>query len=44
MRQIEQVYLINERNFEMALNSLLCGELPPEDPEEIKFVVQEEPN
>jgi hypothetical protein len=28
INQIEQIYLINEKNFELALNSLLSGEAP----------------
>ena len=39
-KQVEHVYTVNEKNFELALNSLLSGEVPQE--EEIKFVVQED--
>jgi len=41
--QVEQVYTINEKNFELTMNSLLSGEVPPQE-EEILFRVEEDPN
>lgn len=37
-KQVEQVYLINEKNFDMALESCLSGQVPKE--EEIMFTIQ----